>query len=86
MSKLQKRYQECNPIEKLWRWRYYFLIPYEGLLIWWYSRDELQHYQLSLGDAFSIATGLIQSKMNWYYTWEEVKTRLNYKKDNKLNP
>lgn len=84
-----KRYQECNKIEKIWRKRWYLLIPFQWF---WYSTvvkfkvyiDEIKdgelvdtgEYEIIRGkNLWSLLKGMAQSKMKWYYTMDEVKER-----------
>ena len=78
----------------MWRYRWYILIPFKW--IWYsYIRafkvgvDEVKDgkcthtdkYEVIHGkDLWRILVGIAQGKMKWYYTWEEVKTRIAQKK------
>ncbi len=86
----EKRFQECNVIQKLWRLRWYLALPF----IWLYyqylksfniGEDEIvdeklvhtDRYYRSKGiELWKILIGDIQFKMHWYYTNEEVFDRL----------
>ena len=61
-----KRYQECRWYEKLWRRRHYLRIPLNAISIWWKSNEKFKH-------AWSIAHGMADFMMGWYYTQEEVR-------------
>ena len=85
-----KRYQNCNQLVKLWRRRWYILIPF----IWaWYSylndfkvfRDEINNDEYVHTDKYDVMKGKMlwslligdaQSKMNWYHTHEEVMEKV----------
>ena len=90
-----KRIQECNRIEKAWRYRWYGLLPF----IWvaclfrafrYQKKSDLVEGFWNLHDLyFSVRLGEIQIKrMNWYYTseevfgeWEDMKEKLNNMKE-----
>lgn len=83
-----KRFQECNWLVKLWRYRWYILIPFK--YIWFmylkplivmetYKNDKTnviedtgKVYNPRGKELWGILKGLAQSKMNWYYTSDEV--------------
>ena len=57
------RYQEQRWYVKLWRRRWYLLIPWDA---WrWRGCKEIIH-------PWHLAVGVAQGKMEWYYTMEEV--------------
>lgn len=82
-----KRFQECNWLGKLWRYRFYLLIPFQYV---YYSyikpfkvyRDEfgddgvLRHtdnYDVMKGyNLLRLLKGMMHSHMKWYYTSDEV--------------
>jgi hypothetical protein len=66
-----KRYQNQPWYIKLWRRRFYLLIPYRTATIYWYNRKEED--KISFKNCYSIAIGLAQVNMNWVYDWEEIK-------------
>ena len=89
-----KRFQECNRIVKIWRYRWYLLIPFKYI---WFNyitpfkigKDEIVDGKCVHTDEFyvekgknlwRILIGLAQGNMKWYYTSEEVFGRLNEKK------
>ena len=72
MSKIDDRYQNQKWYVKLWRRRHYLLIPKMAFSIWLGGRNP--------GHCWDIAAGLAQSKMKWYFTWEEVKADI-YEED-----
>ncbi len=88
-----KRFQDCNKIVQIWRYRWYLLIPFQWV---WYSYvkpmripetaydDELclttitgEEYTPKGKNLWRLLTGMAQGPMNWYYTMEEVKEQLN---------
>lgn len=83
MNMEEKRYQDCSLIVKIWRRRFYFLIPYEAIRFFFLnslhakSSDDLIDFR----SCWSIAIGLAQSRMNWTYSWEEVKERIDARMD-----
>lgn len=83
----KKRFQECNLIVKIWRYRWYLLIPIKWL---WYSTvkefkvgiDEIENGVMKHTDKYDVVVkinlwkilkGEAQGKMGWYYTMEEVQ-------------
>jgi len=91
-----KRFQECNWLVKLWRYRWYILIPFK--YIWFmylkplivmetYKNDKTnviedtgKVYNPRGKELWGILKGLAQSKMNWYYTSDEVMEFFNKSK------
>ncbi len=81
-----KRFQECSFLEKLWRYRWYLSIPFlyafhqffKPLKVYedQFVDDKIvrtNNYEVIKGDElWKILVGVIQGKMNWYYTSEEV--------------
>lgn len=82
------RYQDCPWYVRLWRRRWYLCIP------WWTwnfkggewvnpdtgelaKEDPYTSWHL----AWKLAIGTAQGKMEWYYTWEEVKASLGITDD-----
>lgn len=78
-----KRYQDCPWYVRLWRRRWYLLVP------WWTLRFRFTPWvEPDTGEivkdepynswetSWKIALGTATGKMNWYYTWDEVKERL----------
>ena len=69
---MEKRYQECNPLVKLWRRRHYLKIPFRWIT--WkimYPKSELNNKTY-----WRILIGTAQSDMKWYYTEDEMKEML----------
>lgn len=69
-SNNKKRYQDCSIIEKIWRRRWYLMIPIYTIDMWHNNLD------MPLKECYAVAIGLAQCKMLWLYDWEEVKSRL----------
>jgi len=79
---MKKRYQDCTPIIKIWRMRYYLEVP----LLWlWHQIKPLKvyidekpgEYETVFGkNLWRLLVGNAQFKMNWYYTMDEVMGRL----------
>ena len=78
MDDNEKRYQNCKWYEKLWRRRWYFLIPFSTISIYLKTLDD---EELTFRICWTIATGTVQMKMLWYYDWKEVKEGIEKKND-----
>lgn len=88
-----KRFQECNKLEKLWRYRWYLALPFMYLWRKWYmgpipghewdeEKQEMVETKpmIPTGEiVWKITIGEVQHKMHWYYTQEEVMDRLKNK-------
>lgn len=89
-----KRYQECNKIQKIWRHRWKLIIPF--VAVYYYAARKkvymdintdkglihTKHFEyMSMKLCWRIAQGDASSKMNHYYTHEEVMQRF----ENKFN-
>lgn len=85
-----KRFQECNKLEKIWRYRWYFAAPFvfiydyiKGLKIYedkWIDNKIVHTPKYNYPNTkllWKLTIGKMQSKMKWYYTGDEVKKRLN---------
>ena len=72
-----KRYQDCGLLEKLWRRRYYLVIPFQGISIWFMNKINPNEFPMTLKESFFLATGIADVNMNWLYSWEDVKKRLD---------
>ncbi len=68
-----KRFQECSGIVKLWRYRWYLLIPFKW--VYYKLRDNSINNRL----LWRLLVGTAQIKMHWYYTSEEVFEKLKNK-------
>lgn len=93
-----KRFQECNKIEKVWRYRWYLPIPF--LWVWFSSfqyfrvyKDEVvdgvfehtNEYDVMKGKMlWKLLMGDAQIKMNWTYTPEEVMNSIKEKLHGKI--
>ena len=85
-----KRYQECNLIVKIFRRRWYLLIPFQW--VYYMAIDNIKIYKDEIIDEtlcdtgefyypdykllWDILIGEAQGKMKWYYTMEEAKEHL----------
>jgi len=74
----EKRFQECNRLEKAWRYRWYLLIPFQWVYYMTIGKfkviDDKSHEEFILKDVplKKVLIGLAQSRMEWYWTDEEV--------------
>jgi len=59
------RYQHQPWYIKLWRRRWYLLIPYTALDAWLHGSERWKI-------CWSLAVGITQIKMNWHYYIEEI--------------
>ena len=86
-KELDDRYQNQNLLVKIWRRRWYLLIPYSTIDMWlrnvFHLRDEEGTFG-SLRVYWSIAVGSAQGPMKWYYTMEETKEHFKQLK-NEIN-
>ena len=73
-TKTDRRYQDCQWYEKLWRRRYYIIVPFNALIFWWQSRKN--EYPFQFKTCLSLSIGLAQSKMNWVYDWKELRRKM----------
>ncbi len=67
----QNRFQYQPFYIKLYRFRWYLLIPFETFKIWIYNWKEE-----SFCTCWHICKGLAQMRMNWMYDWEDIKRRV----------
>lgn len=81
---MNKRFQDCNFIIKLFRLRWYLLIPFKWLFFMYlkpfkvYSTDnENNSFNLKGMMLWKMLIGEAQSKMLWYYTSEEVFAKID---------
>ena len=78
-----KRFQECNKLTKIWRYRFYIPIPFK--YIWYRFFSNLMitsdntglEEKLESKELWSILIGIAQYKMNWYYTMEETMSQFD---------
>lgn len=78
---MSKRFQECNKIEKLWRYRWYLLLPFVWLRIKFsiLITKNTEELGMTNKNIWKLSKGLMQSKMKWYYTMDEVMGSLKEK-------
>jgi hypothetical protein len=78
---MSKRFQECNKMEKLWRYRWYLLLPFVWLRIKFsiLTSKNTEELGMTNKNIWKISKGLMQSKMKWYYTMDEVMSNLKTK-------
>jgi hypothetical protein len=74
------RYQECSFRIKRLRDRFLLLVPFEALFLWFvdrYTYTERQYVTvpLTVRQTWSIARGMAHARMNYTWTWAEVKAR-----------
>lgn len=89
MSREVKRYQECNWLVKLWRRRWYLLIPFQ---YFYYThikefrvyRDEIIDGEYTHTDNYDVMSGknlrkllvgIAQGHMHYYWTMDEVEEK-----------
>jgi len=77
-KQLEQRYQFQPWYIKLWRRRYYLTIPFLTLSVWLKSRKQFLLI-------WSLSIGMVQGKMRWYYTMDEVRDRMNKRKEEILS-
>ena len=86
-----KRFQECNWLVKLWRYRWYIPIPFKWLWFMYIKpfivleskQDEENDSIVDTGEEYNprgknlwrLLIGIAQIPMEWYYTHEEVMKR-----------
>lgn len=70
-----KRFQECNKLEQAYRLRHYILVPSVAFRFW--TNSIIYKQPEYFENCWSLATGIAESDMKWYYTQEEVKQRLS---------
>lgn len=76
-EELKDRFQYQKWYIKLWRYRYYLLIPYRAIIFWWHKPWDHKRDWWGFKIAWKIEIGMAQGKMKWYWTLEEVKKRLD---------
>lgn len=70
-----KRFQESSWYVKLWRYRWYITIPFITFGMWFRSLF-YSGQRLDLREMWAISTGIVQIKMGWYYTSDELKEKI----------
>jgi hypothetical protein len=74
------RFQDSNLITKLWRCKWYLLIPFIALRLFLsHVISNNMNEKLSFKLCWSLAKGRMQIKMKWYYTNDEVMQRVKEK-------
>jgi len=74
-----KRFQECNWLEKGWRYRHYLYIPFKWVYYQYmssfYITDDETFEDERVGGRmlWKLLIGIAQHDMKWYYTMDEVK-------------
>ena len=74
-----KRFQECNWLEKVWRYRHYMYIPfkwfyYQYISAFYITDDETFIDEKVRGKVlFKLLKSIAQLDMKWYHTMEEVR-------------
>lgn len=67
---MKKKFQDCNWIVKLWRYRWYLTIPFRYIWIKWIRNNELHGSMV-----WAVLIGDAQIRMNWVYEYEESKLK-----------
>jgi len=71
-----RRFQECNWLVRLYRYRWYLTIPFKW--VFYYLKCRISgNKELTGNDLFKILVGDSQIKMGWYYTEEEIKKEID---------
>ena len=94
-----KRFQECNWLVKLWRYRWYIPIPFKWIYFMYIQPfivietefdeekncivDTEEVYNPRGKNLWKLLVGLAQGPMKWYYTSEEVFSMFEDKMDKK---
>ena len=83
---LNSRFQDQPWHIKLWRYRWYLLIPLDIYKMWLYNRTSKppDKSNYSLQDYSDIATSSAQIKMNWVYDFKDLTFRRPKTRKNKL--
>lgn len=84
----EKRFQDCNKLVKIWRYRWYLLIPFKYVWFMYIKQFVVRETEIDVENGHMVDTGeiynprgktlwrllvgLAQGKMKWYYTSEEV--------------
>ncbi len=83
-----KKFQDCNRITKLWRLRWYLLLPFQWLwsmyvkpiVVWDVSFKQTGEKWSPRGkNLWSLLKGSAHGKMRWVWTHEEVMERFRKK-------
>ena len=85
-----KKFQDCNRIVKIWRYRWYLYIPFKFIRQYTLLKFEdlvskEQDFKVNAKTLWSLLIGSAQYDMKWYYTSDEVedvfKSRIKTKLD-----
>ena len=89
-ARLKARYQNQSWIVKRWRDRWLILIPYTAMSMWFRTRSrkvraesEVYITDLPFSHCWSIACGLADGDRNYWYTSEEVFSKLGSRRKSK---
>lgn len=93
--KNNKRFQECNWLVKIWRYRFYIPIPFKWIYYMYIKPldiietkvdedkgcvvDTENVYNPKGKNLYRLLIGMAQGPMKWYYTSEEVMDRIKNK-------
>ena len=85
-----KRFQECSKLEQIWRYRWYLLLTFKWIHIkintLKYKDNHDDILKLTNKNIWKLSKGIMQGKMKWHYTSDEVFKRLKtYKAEIKQN-
>jgi hypothetical protein len=81
-----KRYQDCNHIVRLYRRRHYISIPFYFIYHQYLTPFKVvddsdgEIYNPKGKNLWKLLIGIAQHKMHWYYTSEEVFSRIKNRK------
>lgn len=78
MRKKSNRYQNQPWYIRLWRRRWYLMIPYWACR-WYFKHPDFIDY--SFKNAWGLATGDAQVRMQWWYDWDEVFNNVSRRTD-----
>ena len=70
-----KRFQECNKIGKLWRYRWYLLIPFKWCFYFIKTYFKNDSGDINGKTIWHIFIGDAQFKMRWIITQEEMEEK-----------
>ena len=78
-----KRFQDCNWLVKLWRYRHYLYIPFNFInyYIMCVFNPSYKGPYVRAKSLWSVLIGSAQCDMKWYFTTDEVWKSLKIKKD-----
>lgn len=76
----ERRYQECGPLEQLWRRRFLVYVPFRALEYWFAGiaralRERNPRRYEPARVAWSLARGLADMDMRHYHRWSEIKKK-----------